>query len=371
MNLLRQRILRRRRGFGRRRTLRSRSRRPAFRRGPPPGRRGRRSALRRGGRRGGGGGRPAHQVGGQQADVGRDLAGRSDRRRDRASDGDAQRLGRAGPKQRSGGGRRHLEALAGVEHAFEQCASLVLDLDPRRSGRGQDHGPLGGRGRLNGRGRLLDRLLGDGRNGLGLGQFALAHPGEEDDDQDDCGNRRDHQPFRHGPRRIGGLEGFDDRGVGAIAAHFAAQLLADLGAIEADGAGIALGEADGVGRRRKPFPIARLEAFEVAARDSGLRRQILEAEPLLLARRAKPLADRRKTGQLSLFVHYSPFCAAAVLSKALGGLSTAHRSAFSRSPPCVGGPSRRATCECRSVAWPAPGPSAPGSPTRRASAPSP
>ena len=40
----------------------------------------------------------------------------------------------------------------------------------------------------------------------------------------------------------------------ARAAQFLAQLLADLGPVEPDRAGIGLGEADRVGRRRKPVP---------------------------------------------------------------------------------------------------------------------
>ena len=93
-----------------------------------------------------------------------------------------------------------------------------------------------------------------------------------------------------------GSAGWNTSGVeviGADAAHFDAKLIADFASVEADGVGVALGETHRVGRRRKPRPVAKLQAFEMAARDPGLRRDVFQRQLLLFASGAQPFADRR------------------------------------------------------------------------------
>ena len=80
-----------------------------------------------------------------------------------------------------------------------------------------------------------------------------------------------------------------------LAAHFLAQLFADFDAVEADRAGITLRETDGVGRRREIVPVGRLDAFQMAKRNAGLGRNVLETQfRLLRARRAavRPRSER-------------------------------------------------------------------------------
>src|SRR5205814_6605495 len=114
-------------------------------------------------------------------------------------------------------------------------------------------------------------------------------------------------PFGHGPRRVGGLIHFGGARGEALAAHFGAQLIADLGAVEADDRRVTLGEPDRVGRRGECVPMRVLNTFEVAPRNSSLRGDILEADARFLARGAQPLADRWDVRFDQLFVHRLAF----------------------------------------------------------------
>ena len=142
-----------------------------------------------------------------------------------------------------------------------------------------------GRGRW---GRRFGRGCVDVRR---LVERALVEPGHHQHEEHNRGDRSEHQPLGHGPRRVGGLEHFGGCGRRTAAAHFGPQLVGNLGPVEPDHGRIAAGEADGVGRRRKLVPVAGFEAFEMALRDSRLGRDILEASSSFP--RARRAAARR------------------------------------------------------------------------------
>ena len=84
-------------------------------------------------------------------------------------------------------------------------------------------------------------------------------------------------------------------------------MVTNLRSVETNGAGIAFGKSGRVGRRWKQFPVTGFDAFEVALRDPGLRRNILELELFRFARRTQPLANGGDAGFDQIFVHRLAF----------------------------------------------------------------
>ena len=86
-----------------------------------------------------------------------------------------------------------------------------------------------------------------------------------------------------------------------LAAHLRAKVVADLGPVEADRAGIALGKADRVGRRRQARPVAGFEILQMAKRNPRLRGDVVERQLLLFTRGAQAVADRRRLDEFFSF----------------------------------------------------------------------
>src|SRR5437867_234449 len=74
-------------------------------------------------------------------------------------------------------------------------------------------------------------------------------------------------------------------------------------AVAVDRGRVALGEPRSVGGRRKRLPVGFLDALEMAARDAGLRGDIVEAEAFLLTRGAQALPDGGDVRFDQFFVH--------------------------------------------------------------------